>query len=148
MVGRVYGAKECLAYGKGALSDYPVLKVRLYNVLGMEFPEEIEVPVDTGFEGSLMLRTEDYEFFMVGELPRDYWRTYSTLAGSVLMRVARAIAVIGGTRLEIYVETPYFGRGRRLLGREVLNKLTLVLDGPDRRCCIARKLPNPDGART
>jgi len=62
-----------------------------------------------------MLESDDCKFFMVGELPREYWRTYSTLARSVLMRVARAIAVIGGARLEIYVETPYFGRGKSCL---------------------------------
>jgi len=137
-VGRVYRAGECLRYGRGVLSGYLVVGLRLYNVLGMEFHEELEVPVDAGFEGSLMLESDDYKFFMVGELPREYWRTYSTLAGSVLMRVARAIAVIGGERLEIYVETPYFGRGKRLLGREVLNKLVLVLDGVSGQCCIAK----------
>ena len=142
MVGRIYRAGTCLTYGKGILSDYPLLRVRLYNVLGMEFPEEIEVPVDTGFEGSLMLEAKDYKFFMIGELPRDYWRTYSTLAGPITMRVARAIAVIGDIKLEIYVETPYFGHGKRLLGREVINKLILILDGLGKRCCTAQRSPN------
>lgn len=41
MVGRVYRAGKCLRYGRGALSDYPVVRLRLYNVLGMEFHEEL-----------------------------------------------------------------------------------------------------------
>jgi len=138
VVGRLYRAERCMNYKKGVLTEYPVLKLRLYNVLGMEFPEEIEAPVDTGYEGSLMLNSEDYEFFSIGELPRDYWRTYSTLAGSVVMRVARAIATIDKKKLEVYVETPYFGGGKRLIGREVLNKLRLILDGPNTQCCIAK----------
>lgn len=42
---------------------------------------------------------------MIGELPREYWRTYSTLEGSVLIRVARTITIINGEKFEIYVET-------------------------------------------
>ena len=53
-----------------------------------------------------ILESDDYKFFMIGELPRKYWRIYSTLEGSVLIRVARAITIINGEKLEIYVETP------------------------------------------
>ena len=63
MVRRVYEAKGCLKYKEGILSSYPMIKLRIYNILGMKFPEELEVPVDTGYEGSLMLRSDDYEFF-------------------------------------------------------------------------------------
>ena len=56
----------------------------------------------------------------------------------MVMRVARAVAIIDKKKLEIYVETPYFGRGKRLIGREVLNKLRLILDGPNTQCCIAK----------
>ena len=67
MVGRIYKARECIEYKKGVLSNYPVLKLKLYNMLGREFYEELEVPVDTGFEVSLMLKSDDYKFF-------NYWR--------------------------------------------------------------------------
>ncbi len=136
MVGRIYRAKKCLKYMENEATSYPVLKLKLYNILGMEFPEEMEVPIDTGFEGSLMLRNEDYRFFMIGELPRDFWRTYSTLAGSIIMRIAKAIVVIDNIKFETYVETPYLGYGRRLIGREILNNLTLILDGLRKKCCI------------
>lgn len=137
MVGRVFRAVSCAAYLRGALHDYPVLKVKLLNVLGEEYGEELLLPVDTGFEGSVMLDRDAYEFFAVGELPREMWRVYRTLVGRAPMRTARAVAVIGGKRLEVYVETPMYGVGKRLLGRGLLNRLILVLDGPGRQACIA-----------
>ena len=88
-----------------------------------------------------MLEVEDYKFFMRDEFPRDYWRIYSTLA-NLMMRAARAIVIIDDIELKIYVETPYFGHGKRLLGREVINKLILILDGLGKRCCTAQRSPN------
>ena len=137
MVGQLYRAEACLKYKASTLSEYPVLKIKLYNMMLEEFPEELEIPVDTGFEGSLMLTVNDYEFFKVGELPQTYWRSYRTLTGIIVMRVARAIAKIEGREFEIYVEAPHIGVGKRLMGRELLNKLILVLDGPARKCCIS-----------
>ncbi|MHC1636993.1 MAG: pepsin/retropepsin-like aspartic protease family protein [Candidatus Nezhaarchaeales archaeon] len=136
-MGRLYRTEDCLKYKTSTLSDYPALKVRLYNMMLEEFPEELEIPVDTGFEGSLMLTASNYEFFKVGELPQSCWRSYRTLTGIIIMKVARAIAKIGDKELEIYVEAPHMGVGKRLIGRELLNKLILVLDGPARKCCIS-----------
>jgi len=42
------------------------------------------------------------------------WRVYWTLVGRVLVRTARAV-VIGGRRLEVYVETPMYGVGKSCL---------------------------------
>ncbi len=136
MVGRSYRARGCIKYKSSILAPYPILRMKLYNVLGEEFPEELEFPIDTGYEGSLMLQRRDYEFFMVGELPREYWRTYKTFVGRIVMRVARAIAEIDNMKFEVYVEAPYYGYGKRLIGREILNKLKLVLDGPRQECCL------------
>jgi len=52
------------------------------------------------------------------------------------MRVARAIVEIEDVKYEVYVESPLHGGRKRLLGRELLNKLSVVLDGPRRSCCI------------
>lgn len=137
MVGRLYEAMNCYEYRRGALHEYPVLRVRLHNLLGEEL--DLELPIDTGFEGSILLDHETYEFFMVGELPRSAWRTYRTLVGPIPMRTARAIAIIGDEKFEVLVETPLYGGGKRLAGRELLNKLVLVLDGPLKRSCVARR---------
>ena len=137
MMGRVFKAVSCYGYERGALHDYPVLRVKLLNLMGEEFPEELRLPVDTDFEGLIMLDREAYEFFAVGELPREMWRVYRTLVGRVPMRTARAIAVVGDGRLEVFVETPAYGVGKRLVGRELLNELVLVLDGPRHQACLA-----------
>ncbi len=135
MARRIYRAKNCIKYRESTLSPYPVLRVKLYNVM-FESYGELELQIDTGFEGSILLRAEDYEFFQVGELPRDYWRTYRTLSGNIIMRVARALMEVNGRRYEVYVESPLYGGGKNLIGREVINNLVLVLDGPKNECCL------------
>jgi predicted aspartyl protease len=138
VVGRVYVPLSCFGYARGVVHEYPVLRVRLFNLAGEEFGT-VELGVDTGFEGSILLDREAYEFFAVGELPREAWRRYRTFAGPLPMRTARAVAELGGRRVEVLVETPLYGGGKRLVGRELLNKLVLVLDGPRREACVARE---------
>ncbi len=137
MAGRIYEAKNCIKYGKSILSDIPLLELNLYNLKGEKFPGKLLIPIDTGFEGSIMLSNEDYEFFQIAELPEEYWRTYRTLAGTVIMRVSYAIVEVNNIKFQTYVETPRFGVGTRLIGREVLNKLTIILDGKNKLVCLA-----------
>ncbi|HDM27042.1 MAG TPA: hypothetical protein ENG27_01850 [Candidatus Bathyarchaeota archaeon] len=137
-MGRLYRASSCLKYRESLLSPAPVLRLKFYNVLGEEFPEEFEAPLDTGFEGSIMVTARDYEFFAVGELPRDYWRRYKTITGTIIMRVARAVVVASNKRIETYIEAPVFGIGKRLIGREFLKELVVILDGPDSSCCVGK----------
>jgi predicted aspartyl protease len=136
VVGRVYIPVECLRFLESSSGKTPALRVKLYNLLGEEFGT-MDIPVDTGFSGSVMVETEDYDFFSVGELPRSLWRTYRTLTGPLPMRTARAILEVGGKRLEAFVESPYYGGGKRLIGREVLSQLVLVLDGVNGETCLA-----------
>jgi len=135
MARRIYEARTCLNYRESILSPYPILGLKLFNVMLKPFGY-IEFHIDTGFEGSIMLKSSNYSFFQVGELPREYWRTYRTLAGVVVMRVSRAIVEVNGRRFETYVETPLFGQGKNIVGREFINKLVLILDGPRRLCCL------------
>jgi len=104
VVGRFYVPVSCFGYARGAVHGYPVLRVKLFSLAGEEL--EVELGVDTGFEGSILLDRETYEFFAVGELPREAWRRYRTLAGPLPMRTARAVAELGGRRFEVLVETP------------------------------------------
>ena len=126
---------ECWPYRPGIREPYPVLHLRLLNA-ALEDYGVVEVQVDTGYEGPIMLPRSDYEFFMAGELPRSLWRTYRSLTGVVTMRVAHALVEIGGRQLETYVESPLYGGGKRLVGRELLNKLVTLLNGPQERACI------------
>lgn len=52
------------------------------------------------------------------------------------MRTARAVVRIANQELEIFVEKPLFGEGKLLLGREILNKLTIIIDGKRSETCI------------
>ena len=131
-----HGGGDCWRYQPGLRLPYPVLRLRLLNAALEEYGE-IPLQVDTGYEGPVMLPSNEYEFFMIGELPRSLWRRYRTLTDTVTMRTARAVAVIGGTRLEVYVESPLYGGGKRLVGREGLNRLRLLLDGPAGETCLA-----------
>ena len=144
MVGRLYKPVSCQAYARGLLHGYPVLRVKLINLLGEAI--ELALPVDTGFEGAVMLDQDTYSFFAVGELPREAWRTYRTLAGPLPVRTARAYVELGGGRFEALVETPIYGGGKRLLGRELLNKLIVILDGPSNLACVAE--PADSGPET
>ncbi|MGB9895631.1 MAG: hypothetical protein ACPLN2_07010 [Thermoproteota archaeon] len=138
MVGRVYRAKECIDYEKSVLNSYPKINLKLLNVRLEEYPSMLSFALDTGFEGSILVKNDVYEFFEVGELPRKYWRTYSSMAGLITMKVAKAIVWLGEeTKIETYVETPLIGVGRMLIGRELLNKAVIILDGPRKQACVA-----------
>ncbi|MEM4030163.1 MAG: hypothetical protein QXO02_09720 [Thermofilaceae archaeon] len=134
-MGRLYKPMSCWSYARGLVHEYPVLKLRLLNLLGESI--ELELPIDTGFEGAVMLDYDTYSSFTVGELPREAWRMYRTLAGPLPVRTARAIAEVDSRQFEVFVETPVYGGGKRLLGREPLNRLTIVLDGHARTACTA-----------
>jgi len=125
----------CWSYQPGLRLPRPVIRVRLYNA-ALEGYGEIPLQVDTGFEGGVMLERGDYEFFAIGELPRSLWRRYRSLTGVVEMRTAHALAEVCGRRLEVYVEAPLAGPGKRLAGRELLNRLALLLHGPRLEACV------------
>jgi len=133
----------CWRYTLGIRLPKPVLRLRLYNAALEEYGE-IPLQVDTGYEGPIMLPRGDYEFFMIGELPRSLWRSYRTLTDTVTMRTARAVVEACGAKLEAYVESPLYGGGRRLVGRELLNRLRLLLDGPRGEACIVEGSTGPE----
>lgn len=137
MVGRLFGTVNC--YPHDDSTGYPRLKIRLLNVLGERLPEDLLVPLDTGFSGALMLPSNTYEFFMNGELPRETWRQYRTMIGPLQMKSARAfIEIEGKPSAETLVETPLMGKGKLLLGRAILNLLSVLLDGPSNLSCLVR----------
>ncbi len=142
MVGRIdrtYKPIDCYSYAKGVLNPYPVIKLKLYNLVSEV--GEYSIAVDTGFEGSLLIPSDIYrEYFLVGELPRSMWRLYKTLTGQVSMRVSRGFVEVAGMRIETYVETPLYGGFKFLIGRELLNKLRILLDGLDQRLCIVESI--------
>ena len=77
-----------------------------------------------------------YNYFLVAKLPRSLWRAYKTLAGVVEVGIARALLEVAGRRLKVYIESPVYGDSRYLVGREVLNKLILLLDSVNGGTCL------------
>jgi hypothetical protein len=140
MVGRVYRASECSEFVDAKKNPAPTLTLTLYSITGDKVIENIRIPVDTGYEGPIMLTSELYRFFMRAELPRTLWRSYRTLSGTVIMRASRAIVKIANMELETFVESPFLGEGKLLIGRELLNKLAIIIDGRRKETCLVEDI--------
>jgi predicted aspartyl protease len=134
MAGRLFGTVSC--HSHDPITNQPRLKIRLSNFAEERWRDDTLAPIDTGFSGAVMLPKESYDFFVIGELPRRLWKEYRTMTGPLQMRVARAFVQTEEEHMvETVVETPLFGTGKLLLGRAVLNSLSLLLDGPARVSC-------------
>lgn len=143
MAGRIFRAIDCYPYDPE--TKHPRVKITLYNAAKELWSyQDVLAPIDTGYSGGVLLPEKDYQFFMVGELPRRFWKEYRTLTGPLLMKVARAFIRTGGTEAlkDTRVETPQLGAGKLLVGRMVLNEREMLLDGPGRSSCIMETLPS------
>ncbi len=109
------------------------------NLTGIDYGP-ISLPINTGYSGSILVPSAVYEIFKVGELPPKYWRVYSTMTGKLPMKTARGYVSINGIRLATLIETPAYGYGKFLIGREILNKLITILDGNRGLCCLAESI--------
>jgi predicted aspartyl protease len=144
MAGRFFRTITC--YQHESVADHPYIKIRLSSVARERWPEDLSAPIDTGFSGALMLPSEYYEFFMIGELPRKLWKEYRTMTGPLQMRVARAFIQVGEEAPdETLVETPLLGAGKLLVGRAILKRLAVLLDGPGRLSCLMQPVRETDG---
>jgi len=95
----------------------------------------LDTPIDTGFAGFLLTPADIYAKLSELELPAEYFPTYSTLAGSIVMRRAKVRIWVFRRVLESFIETPMAGLGKLLVGRRILNSLQVALLGPDLRTC-------------
>lgn len=137
MARRLFGTVNCYPYDR--VADQPCLKIQLSNFAEERWHDDTLAPIDTGFSGAVMLPNESYEFFMIGELPRGLWKEYRTMTGPLQMKVARAFVQTEEEHMvETVVETPLFGTGKLLLGRAVLNSLSVLLDGPAKVTCLVK----------
>jgi predicted aspartyl protease len=143
MAGRLFGTVNCYAHENAA--NQPRLRVRLFNVAREQWPEDLLVPIDTGFSGAVMLPSGSYDFFMIGELPKKLWKDYRTMTGPLQMRVARAFVETEKTLAETLVETPLAGGGKLLIGRAILENLAVLLDGPAKLTCVMKPVKETGG---
>jgi predicted aspartyl protease len=136
MARRLFGTVNC--YPHDSVANQPRLRIRLFNVAKEQWPEDLLVPIDTGFSGAVMVPSGSYDFFMIGELPKKLWKDYRTMTGPLQMRVARAFVETEQVSAETLVETPLVGAGKLLVGRGILKDLAVLLDGPAKLSCMMK----------
>jgi hypothetical protein len=56
VAGRIYTASKCIGYEKSRLHDKPAIKVELKNLKLEPYPNSVILTLDTGFEGSILLK--------------------------------------------------------------------------------------------
>lgn len=130
----LYRTLDCLGY-VGPGPGMPAIKVELTEPVGGQ-KAALTVPVDTGFAGYILADRGTYEKLGTSELPREFFGTYRTMAGPVVLRRSKVQLGVGGKKYESYLETPLFGEGKLLAGRSVLANLDLALIGREGRCCL------------
>ena len=136
MARRLFGTVNC--YPHDSVANQSRLRIRLFNVAKEQWPEDLLVPIDTGFSGAVMVPSGSYDFFMIGELPKKLWKDYRTMTGPLQMRVARAFVETEQVSAETLVETPLVGAGKLLVGRGILKDLAVLLDGPAKLSCMMK----------
>jgi predicted aspartyl protease len=137
MARRLFGTVNC--YPHDSVANQPRLRMRLFNAAKEQWPEDLLLPIDTGFSGAIMLPSDSYDFFMIGELPKKLWKDYRTMTGPLQMRVARAFVETERVSAETSVETPLVGAGKLLVGRGILTDLAVLLDGPAKLSCLMKR---------
>jgi len=116
----------------------PSIRVKVYGV-----KESIESAfrLDTGYPGQLLISTDLYEKLglHLAELPEKEFGVYRTASGLVEMKRSQAKIIVPdlGIDMEVIVETPRrILFERNLVGRELINRLKLLLDGIKGEDCI------------
>ena len=116
----------------------PSIKVEVH---GVKESVESAFRLDTGYPGQLLISTDLYEKLglHLAELPEKEFGVYRTASGLVEMKRSQAKMTILdlGIDIEVIVETPRrILFERNLVGRELINRLKLLLDGVKGEDCI------------
>lgn len=87
--------------------------------------------VDTGFDGGLLLPLDQYLKLCLQDFeePQGTFIARSALGLTINLRSSRGVAVVGDARIQCSIYTSPLLL-RPLLGRELLNRLKVTLDGP------------------
>lgn len=118
----------------------PSIKVRVH---GVKKVIESAFRIDTGYPGELLVSTDLYEKLnlRLAELPEEEFGVYRTASGLIEVRRSEAFITVPdlGFEGEVVVETPrYFLFKRNLVGRELINKFKLLLDGVKMESCVVK----------
>ena len=123
------------------LEDKPPIPSIRIKVHGVKGSLESIFRLDTGYPGQLLISTDLYERLelYLAELPEKEFGVYRMASGLVEMKRSRALITILnlGIDMEAIVETPRrILFKRNLVGRELINKLKLLLDGVKGEDCV------------
>jgi len=116
----------------------PSIRVEVH---GVKESVESAFRLDTGYPGQLLISTDLYEKLglHLAELPEKEFGVYRTASGLVEVKRSQALVTIPdlGIDMEVIVETPRrILFERNLVGRELINRLKLLLDGVKGEDCI------------
>ena len=121
-------------------AEPPIPSIRV-EVHGVKESVESAFRLDTGYPGQLLISTDLYEKLglHLAELPEKEFGVYRTASGLVEVKRSQALVTIPdlGIDMEVIVETPRrILFERNLVGRELINRLKLLLDGEKGEDCI------------
>jgi clan AA aspartic protease len=126
----VFRKNECHAFQ----SAYAVPVVLSNVITGRSV--SIAAVIDTGFDGSIMVDSETYGSLQLelSEKPEGQFPAYRTFSGTVLFKSSLSRAKIAGRDVLTEVIAPVHGRGKCLLGREILKQFATLLLRAERSC--------------
>ena len=131
----LYRTRNCFSYAHTLTPSRPTVE------LTAETPTKhtrisFQAPIDTGFSGYVLLPFDEYSKLSETELLSDYFLTYNTVLGPVVLRRSPVILEIFGKRLPSFIETPVAGAGTRLVGRRIMAGLRVAMMGPESQVCV------------
>jgi len=125
----------------GYEGDKPPIPSIVIKVYGVGIVLESIFRIDTGYPGQLLVSTSLYKKLNLhlAELPEEDFGIYSTASGIVEMKRSEGVIEIPqtGFKSDVMIETPrYFPFKRNLIGRELINRFKILLDGQNLEDCI------------
>ena len=92
--------------------------------------------IDTGFDGSIMVDSETYGSLQLelSEKPEGQFPAYRTLSGTILFKSSLGRINVAGRDILAEVIAPVQGKGKCLLGREILKQFTTLLLRAEKSC--------------
>jgi len=97
---------------------------------------KVNFVLDTGFNGDIFLERKLYDSLRLNlvELPTRLVPAAKTMSGSIPLRASRTKLRIAKYVFYVKAYTPLYGYGKNLLGRGVINKLTVLLRKNEKTC--------------
>lgn len=125
------------------LEDKPPIPSIKIKVHGVKSGLELTFRLDTGYPGQLLISTDLYEKLglYLAELPEKEFGIYRTASGLIEMKRSQALITVPDLEIEMEatIETPrHILFERNLVGRELINKLKLLLDGTREEGCAVK----------